>query len=101
MSAGVVGMKVNEQKRVTVPGSTDMVQVWSPEQLTLNGVNMSQIRVGDILAMGVSDNPEEMATNHSAPTYIRIGTITNKANEGATVNFGIPSIDLKVVSIGS
>jgi len=101
ISSGVVGMKVNEQKKVTVPGSSSMVQLWTPEQLALNGVNMSQIQVGDSFVMGVSDNPDEMATNSSAETYVRIGAITNKAADGVTVNFGVPTIDLKVVSIGS
>ncbi|PKL70155.1 MAG: hypothetical protein CVV30_01970 [Methanomicrobiales archaeon HGW-Methanomicrobiales-1] len=99
MSSGIVGMKVNGQKRITIPSSSSMTQVWSPEMLKRNGMNLSDINVGDILTMAVSDNPEEMASNQSALTYIRIGEISQKTDEGAVVDFGYPSMDIRVVSI--
>ena len=99
MSSGIVGMKVNEQKRVNIPSSASMTQLWTPELLKRNGVNLSEIKVGDIIPMGVSDNPEQMATNQSATTYVRIGEVSQKTPEGATVNFGYPAIDIRVASI--
>ncbi len=76
-----------------------MTQLWSPEQLQRNGVNLTDINVGDVLAMGVSDNPEEMATNQSANTYVRVGEVSRKSNEGVVVEFGYPAVDIRVVSI--
>ena len=99
MSSGIVGMKVNEQKRIAIPSSSSMTQVWSPAMLKRNGVNISDMTVGDILTMAVSDNPEEMATNQSTLSYIRIGELTRKTDEGAVVDFGYPAMDIRVVSI--
>ena len=58
ISAGIIGMKINEQKRISIPSGNSMTQTWSTDQLMLNQVNISDISIGDVLAMGVSDNPE-------------------------------------------
>ncbi|MDP3565113.1 MAG: hypothetical protein Q8R70_11560 [Methanoregula sp.] len=99
MSSGIVGMKVNEQKHITIPSSMDMTQLWSPELLKRNGVNLSDMNVGDVLTMGVSDNPEEMATNKSSLSYMRVGSVSRITPSGAVVDFGYPSADIRVVSI--
>jgi hypothetical protein len=99
MSSGILGMKVNEVKRITIPSNTTMTQLWSPEQLALNKVNMSDINVGDFLTMGVSDNPEEMATNKSVLTYMRVGEVARKSTLGVVVDFGYPTADIRVISI--
>jgi len=99
MSSGIVGMKANEQKRITIPSTASMSQLWSPEQLKRNGVNLSDINVGDVLTMGVSDNPEEMATNNSSITYMRVGEVSRKTPQGVVVEFGYPAADVRVVSI--
>jgi hypothetical protein len=62
-------------------------------------VNISDINIGDVLSMGVSDNPEEMATNKSSLTYMRVGEVSQKTAEGAVVDFGYPAADIRVVSI--
>ena len=99
MSSGIVGMKVNEQKRINIPSSSAMTQLWTPELLMRNGVNLSDLNVGNIIPMGVGDNPEEMASNKSSLTYMRIGEVSRKTPEGAVVDFGYPSADIRVVSI--
>ena len=101
MSSGLVGMKVNEQKRINIPSSTSMTQLWTPELLMRNGVNLSDLNVGDIIPMGVGDNPEEMATNKSSMTYMRVGEVSRKTPEGVVVDFGYPSADIRVVSINN
>ena len=78
-----------------------MTQDWSSDQLRLNKVNISEISVGDILAMGVSDNPEADVSNASAITYVRTGEITQKTQSGVLVDFGYPSADIRVVSINN
>jgi hypothetical protein len=99
ISSGTVGMKVNGQKRVIIPSSESMTQLWSPELLQRNGVNLTTINVGDILTMGVSDNPEEMASNSSTMTYMRVGEVSRKSTQGVVVDFGYPSADIRIVSI--
>ena len=66
MSPGIIGMKVNEQKRIAISPNTSMTQDWSPERLALNEMNLSDITVGDSFFMGVSDNPEAAANNTTA-----------------------------------
>jgi len=99
ISTGLIGMKTNEKKRISIPTGSSMSQNWSADQLLSNKVNISEIAVGDILTMGVSDKAEENASNISALTYIRIGEITQKTSSGVVVDFGYPFVDVRVVSI--
>jgi hypothetical protein len=101
ISAGIVGMKLNEQKRISIPSADSMTQTWSTDQLMLNKVNISDINIGDVLAMGVSDNPEAEVSNTSAITYVRTGEITQKTQSGVIVDFGYPYADIRVVSINN
>jgi hypothetical protein len=99
ISASLVGMKINEQKRISIPSGNSMTQNWSADQLMLNKVNISDINVGDVLAMGVSDNPDVEITNTSAITYIRTGEVIQKTQSGVIVDFGYPAADIRVISI--
>ena len=99
ISSGIVGMKVNGEKRITIPSSETMTQLWSPELLQRNGVNLTTINIGDLLTMGVSDNPEEMASNTSTMTYMRVGEVSRKSTQGVVVDFGYPSVVVSIVSI--
>jgi hypothetical protein len=96
----LVGMKTGDQKRIAVP-NVSMSQEWPAQQLLNNGVDINDMKVGDILSMGVSDNPTEMATNTSAITYTRVGLVTSKTNESVVVDFGYPTVDISIVSINA
>jgi hypothetical protein len=101
ISQGIVGMKTNEQKTISIPFRDAMTQTWSVAQLKSNGVNLTDINTGDFLSMGVSDSPE-LDKNSTALTYsVRIGEVTKKTADGVVVNFGYPTIDIRVVSINS
>jgi hypothetical protein len=67
--------------------------------LSKNQVNISSVRVGDVFAMGVSDNPQELASNASAISYLRMGEITRKTPTDIVVDFGYPTADIRVVSV--
>jgi hypothetical protein len=99
ISTGIVGMKINEQKRISIPSGNSMTQTWSADQLMLNKVNLSDINIGDMLAMGVSDNPGIEVANSSAVTYVRTGEVTQKTQSGIVVDFGYPVAEIKIVSI--
>jgi len=99
ISTGLVGMKTNEKKRISIPSANSMTQSWSADQLMNNKVNISDINIGDVLAMGVSDNPEAEVSNASAKMYIRLGEVTQKDPSGVIVDFGYPVAEIKVVSI--
>jgi len=101
ISANLVGMKVSEQKQIALPAPESMKQFWTTEQLQRNKLNVSAVKVGDVIAMGVSDNPQELATNKTAFAYMRIGEITSKNPDGIEVNFGYPRAVVSVTSINS
>ena len=101
ITSGVVGMSTGQQKTVALPASSSMSQLWSAEDLERNGIDLESINVGDQFAMGVSDNPEEMARNVSAKTYIRTSEVTRKTAGGIVVDFGYPKADIRVVSINN
>jgi hypothetical protein len=92
-------MKTNEKKRITIPSGNSMTQNWSADQLSSNKVNITDIHIGDILAMGVSDRPEVEVSNTSAILYVRIGEVTQKSLSGVIVDFGYPVAEVRVVSI--
>jgi FKBP-type peptidyl-prolyl cis-trans isomerase 2 len=99
INRALVGMKTGDQKRIRVP-NTSIAQSWTAESLKKNGKNMSDFHKGDFLMMGVSDKPEEMATN-STITYTRVGEITNMTDEGIVVDSGYPAVDISIVSINA
>jgi hypothetical protein len=99
ISQASIGMRSGDQKRIPVPNSS-MAQDWSATTLTHNGVDINTLNIGDVLAMGVSDNPEAMATN-STVTYTRLGQVTSKTNDSVTIDFGYPAVDISIVSINA
>jgi hypothetical protein len=99
LSSGIIGMKVNEEKRIAISSNMSMTYDWSAERLALSKINLSDIRVGDSFFMGVSDNPEGAANSTTANTFLRIGEVANKSPEGIVVDFSYPVIDVRVASI--
>jgi hypothetical protein len=99
ISEGIIGMKQNEQKSIRIPFTDSMSQVWSVAQLKSNGLNLSDVNIGDSLAMGVSDTPELAKNISSQEFYMRIGEVTKKTADGVTIDFGYPTIDVRIVSI--
>jgi hypothetical protein len=99
LSSGIIGMRVNEQKRIPISSNIPMTYDWSAERLALNKINLSDITIGDSFFMGVSDNPEGAANNTSVNSYLRIGEVANKSAEGVVVDFSFPVIDVRVVTI--
>lgn len=99
MSNGIVGLRVSDQKTISLDSGKPMTQFWSTEQLENNNMSLSQMSVGQLIALGVSDNPEAGAGNSTATYYTRVGEITNKTSEGITLDFAYPTADITVVSI--
>jgi hypothetical protein len=98
ISTGILGMKKNDQKTITIT-TTPMTQFWSADQLMHNNLNITTVNVGDIIPLGVSDNPAAAEPNSTASYYIRLGEITNKSSDGVTFDFSIPTIQVTVVTI--
>jgi hypothetical protein len=103
ISQGIVGMKINEQKSISIPFSDLMTMTKSAADLKSEGVNLTDVNIGDKLSMGVSDSPKgEKNATASASTYsIRITEVTKKSADGVTIDFGYPAIDVRVVTINT
>ena len=99
ISSGILGMKINEQKKIPLSSNISLMQEWSLEQLALSKINHSDISPGDNFYMGVSDNPDEVANSSTADTFLRIGEVANKSPEGVIVDFSYPVMDFRVLSI--
>jgi hypothetical protein len=99
ISSGVVGMKVNEQKRIAIPSDNMLMNDFSVEQLALSKINLTDISVGDNFFMGVSDTTEKVTNTTNAPTFLRIGDVVSKSPDGVVVDLNYPTIEVRVVSI--
>jgi hypothetical protein len=99
ISAGVVGLRTNDVKTISLTSAQPMTQFWSEKQLELNNMTLSSMQVGELIDLGVSANPNATAANSTSPTYIRIGEITNKTSDGVNIDFSYPRVDVTVVSI--
>lgn len=97
ISNAVVGMKTNEKKKVTLPTSGTMTTLLSKEDLEKTQIDIKSLETGDSLLLGVSENPESMAGNASAVSYVRLAQVVRVSDAGVVVDFGYPSVDVTVV----
>ena len=104
ISSGVVGMRANEKKRISFPGNSTLTKFFPEASLQHNNVNISELSVGETLAMAVSDT-SELAVANASSAYIRFGQVTQIIptgdKMGVSVDFGYPAADITVTSINS
>jgi hypothetical protein len=62
-------------------------------------MSVSSIQIGDLINLGVSNNPVASQSNSTADQYFRVGEVVNKTSDGITIDFSYPRIDVTVVSI--
>jgi hypothetical protein len=101
ISSGIVGMKVNEQKRIAIPSDNMMKNDLSVEQLALSKINLTDISVGDSFFMGVSDTTEKVTNTTKATTYLRIADVVDKSPDGVVIDLNYPAFEVRVVSINN
>lgn len=101
ISSGIIGMKVNEQKRIAIPSDNMMRNDFSVEQLARSKINLTDISIGDSFFMGVSDTTQQVTNTTKATTYLRIGDVVDKSAEGVVVDLNYPAIEVRVVSINN
>src|SRR5512147_160875 len=83
IDGALTGMRTGEQKHLSVPNSS-IAQAWSKADIEKK-ISMDNLNLGDVLTMGVSDNPENMTSNSSV-VYTRVGVISHKSDEGIIVD---------------
>jgi hypothetical protein len=101
ISSGIVGMKVNEQKRIAIPSDNMMKNELSAEQLALSKLNLTDISIGDNFFMGVSDTTEKVTNTTKLNTFLRVGDVVSKSPDGVVVDLNYPAIEVRVVSINN
>ena len=101
INSGIVGMKANEKKTISVTSGIPLTQYWSAEKLMESKLNLSTVQVGTLIPLGVSENQDAITENSTANYYIRLGEITEKTDEGVTIDFAHPNIDVRVISINN
>jgi FKBP-type peptidyl-prolyl cis-trans isomerase 2 len=99
IGSGIMGMKANEKKTISVASGVPMTQFWTADQLLERKLNLSEVQVGYVIPLGVSENQEAMTDNSTATYYIRLGEITKKTTDGVTIDFAHPIVDVSVVTI--
>jgi hypothetical protein len=96
VSSGIIGMKDNDQRRIVIPSNISMSQPFSAEQIDLNNIS-----VGDNFPGFIPDNSKKVANNTTVNTFLRIGEVANKSQDGIVVDFSYPVVNVKVVSINN
>ncbi len=99
IGSGIVGLKTNDQKTISLAPAKPMTQFWSANQLASSNLSLSSIQVGDMIPLGVSNSQTASQVNSTGPQYVRIGEIVNKTTDGITIDFSYPTIDVTVTSI--
>ena len=99
IGSGILGMKVDEKKTIPVNNGMPMTQFWSVDQLRERKLNLSDVQVGYVIPLGVSENQDAATENSTATYYVRLGEVTNKTTNGVTIDFAHPIIDVSIVSI--
>jgi hypothetical protein len=101
ISHAIIGMKVNEQKKInlgTIGPITDFVSADQMEKIKLN---LTNVGVGESIVLPISENPDRGIPNSSAADYLRIMQVTDKTPEGVTLSYNLPSIEVSIVSINN
>jgi len=99
IASGIIGMKANEKKKVSVASGIPMTQYWTADQLMERKLNLSDIQVGYVIPLGISENPGVAIDNSTSSYYLRLGEVTNKDADGVTIDFAHPTVDISIVSI--
>jgi len=99
ISSGIVGLKANSQKTISLSTAKPMTQFWSVNQLAASNMSLSSVQTGELIALGVSSTANAAEANSTEPAYVRIGEVSNKTPDGITIDFSYPSVDVTVVSI--
>ncbi|MCX6698278.1 MAG: hypothetical protein NTV84_12210, partial [Methanoregula sp.] len=85
----------------SVNSGMPMTQFWTADQLMARKMNLSDVQVGTLIPLGVSENQAAMTENSTAVYYVRLGEVTEKTGEGVTIDFAHPLVDVHVISINN
>jgi hypothetical protein len=96
----IIGMKSNEQKKINLGAVDPITEILTNDQMKKLNLNLTMVDVGESIVLPISETNRE--TPNSTPVeYLRIVQIFNKTSEGVILNYNLPSIDVRVVTINN
>jgi hypothetical protein len=100
ISMAIIGMKSNEQKKINLGAVDPITEILTNDQMKKLNLNLTMVDVGESIVLPISETNRE--TPNSTPVeYLRIVQIFNKTSEGVILNYNLPSIDVRVVTINN
>jgi hypothetical protein len=100
ISTAIIGMKSNEQKKINLGAVDPITEILTNDQMKKLNLNLTMVDVGESIVLPISETNRE--TPNSTPVeYLRIVQIFNKTSEGVILNYNLPSIDVRVVTINN
>jgi len=99
ISSGIIGMKVNEQKKINLGTISPITDFISTDQMEKIKLNLTNVGVGETIVLPISEYPDREMSNSSAVEYLRIMQVVDKTPEGVTLSYNIPTVDVSIVSI--
>ena len=98
ISKAIIGMKSNEQKKINLGAVDPITEILTNDQMKNLNLNFTMVDVGESIVLPISETNRE-TPNSSPVEYLRIVQIFNKTSEGVILNYNLPSIDVRVVTI--
>ena len=98
ISKAIIGMKSNEQKKINLGTVNPITEFLTNDQMKNLNLNFTMVDVGESIVLPISETNRE-TPNSSPVQYLRIVQIFNKTSEGVILNYNLPSIDVRVVTI--
>jgi len=103
ISTGLSGMKLNEQKRISLVMPQDPLETLvSADQFALLVKPVNETHVNEQIVLALAEHPEVNLDN-TTPTdqYMRTFYVKNISPEGLDMKYGYSTIDLQIVSLNT
>jgi hypothetical protein len=100
ISMAIIGMKSNEQKKINLRAVDPITEILTNDQMKKLNLNLTMVDVGESIVLPISETNREKP-NSTPVEYLRIVQIFNKTSEGVILNYNLPSIDVRVVTINN
>jgi len=103
ISSGLSGMKLNEQKRISMVMPKDPLETQvDSEQFSLLVKPVNQTRLNEQVVLALTDNPQINLDNTTpVDQYMRTFYIKEISPEGLNMKYGYSTIDVQIISLKS
>ncbi len=99
---GVTGMKVNEDRVISIPDTTGMIG--AVNIATMDDQFKQQIEMatpGDQILMPFVYNPDGSKDNSTQEAYYRTGTLISKEGDNAVINYRYPTVEIRLTQLNN